>query len=179
MKSQIITALVLCSISTLATAVDGTITFTGEVTGNTCTISGNGGSNDFTVTLPKISAAALNTASDHTAGRTAFNITLTNCLPATGSVHTYFEPGPTVNLTTGRLTTAVTNVEIGLLNSDYTAIKIGAPDGTIPGTTQHSLAVPISSGTATLPYFAEYNAIAGTAGIGQISTVVRYTLIYQ
>jgi major type 1 subunit fimbrin (pilin) len=180
MKSKILTALALWSISTIAFAVDGTITFTGEVTSNTCTISGNGGSNNFTVTLPKVSATALNTAPDHVAGRTAFNIALTACNPASGTVHTYFEPGSTVNLTTGRLTTTVTNVEIGLLNADYTDIKIGAADGSIPGTTQNSQAVPIGTdGTATLPYFAQYNATAGAAGTGLVNTNVRYTLIYQ
>lgn len=180
MKSKILTALILCGVTTLASAIDGTITFTGEVTSNTCTISGNGGSNNFTVTLPKVSATALNAAPEHVAGRTAFNIALTACTPASGTVHTYFEPGPTVNLGTGRLTTAVTNVEIGLLNADYSDIKIGAADGTTPGTTQNSHAVPISAaGTATLSYFAEYNATAGAAGTGLVNTNVRYTLIYQ
>ncbi|WP_370681382.1 fimbrial protein [Comamonas sp. GB3 AK4-5] len=179
MKSKILTALVLCGVTTLASAFDGTITFTGEVTSNTCTISGNGGSNNFTVTLPRVSATALNTAPEHVAGRTAFNIALTACNPTGGNVRTYFEPGPTVNLGTGRLTTAVTNVEIGLLNADFSNIKIGAADGSTPGTTQNSQTVPISgTGTATLPYFAEYNALAGAAGTGPVNTSVRYTLIY-
>lgn len=178
MKSQIITALVLCGVTPFACAIDGTITFTGEVTSNTCTISGNGGSNNFTVTLPKVSATALNTAPDHVAGRTAFNIALTDCVPASGTVRTYFEPGPTVNLGTGRLTTTVTNVEIGLLNADYSDIKVGAADGSTTGT-QNSHTAPISAaGTATLPYFAEYNALAGAAGTGVVNTSVRYTLIY-
>jgi major type 1 subunit fimbrin (pilin) len=178
MKSQIITALILCGVAPFACAIDGTITFTGEVTSNTCTISGNGGSNNFTVTLPKVSATALNTAPDHVAGRTAFNIALTDCVPASGTVRTYFESGPTVNLGTGRLTTTVTNVEIGLLNADYSDIKIGAADGSTVGT-QNSHTAPISaSGTATLPYYAEYNALAGAAGTGVVNTSVRYTLIY-
>lgn len=180
MKSKVLTALALWGISTLTFAVDGTITFTGEVTNNTCTISGNGGGKDFTVTLPKVSATALNTAPDHVAGRTGFNIALSSCNPTGGNVRTYFEPGPTVNLTTGRLTTAVPNVEIGLLNADFSSIKIGAADGSTPGTTQNSQTVAISgTGTATLPYFAEYNALAGAAGTGLVNTSVRYTLIYQ
>lgn len=178
MKSKILTALALWSISTLAFAVDGTITFTGEITANTCSISGNGGNSDFTVALPKVSATALNTAPDHTAGRTAFNIALSGCSP-NGNVRTYFEPGSSVNLTTGRLTTAVANVEIGLLNADFTSIKIGAADGSTPGTTQNSQTVAISgTGTATLPYFAEYNAPGGTTNTGPVNTTVRYTLIY-
>lgn len=180
MKSQIITALFLWSTSTLSFAVDGTVTFTGTVTSNTCTINGGGTNNSFTVTLPKVSASALNAAPDNTAGRTAFNIALTSCVPASGTVHTYFEPGSTVNLSTGRLTTTVTNVEIGLLNGDDSSdIKIGATDGTTPGT-QNSHAVPISvAGAATLSYFAEYNAKAGAAGTGAVNTSVRYTLVYQ
>ncbi|PRE84487.1 fimbrial protein, partial [Burkholderia gladioli] len=58
-------------------AADGTITFMGNVTAQTCTINGNGsGSKNFTVTLPTVSASSLATAGA-TAGATPFNIALT------------------------------------------------------------------------------------------------------
>ncbi|WP_027014959.1 fimbrial protein [Comamonas composti] len=182
MKSKIITALVVMGAATasqFAAAADGTITFNGQVTAQTCTINGNGsGSKDFTVTLPTVSTSAL-AAAGATAGRTAFNIALTNCTPASGSVHTFFEPGPTVNLTTGQLRVAAgansaTNVEIGLLNDDFSAIKAGAADAS-----QNSKPANISAtGTATLPYFAQYVA-TGVAGAGAANSSVQYTLVYQ
>ncbi len=64
-----------------AFAADGIIAFNGTITAQTCTINGNGmGSKDFTVTLPKVSASTLGTAGQ-TAGRTPFNISLSDCTP--------------------------------------------------------------------------------------------------
>jgi major type 1 subunit fimbrin (pilin) len=179
MKSKIITALVLMGAATASqfAAADGTITFTGNVTGQTCTINGNGsGSKDFTVALPTVSTSALS-ASGQTAGRTAFNIALTACTPASGNVHAYFEPGPTINMNSGNLLVAAggaNNVEIGLLNGDFSVIKAGAADAA-----QNSKSVAISaSGTATLPYYAQYVA-TGAATPGAANSSVMYTLIYQ
>ena len=40
-----------------AKASDGTITFNGKITAQTCTIAGNGGGSSFTVTLPTVSTS--------------------------------------------------------------------------------------------------------------------------
>ena len=125
-------------------AADGTITFTGQITSQTCTISGNGGGKNFTVTLPTVSTSALATAGT-TAGRTPFNIALSNCTPNSGNVSTYFEPGATVDTTTGQLINAsgtATNVEIGLLNGDSSVITLGAAQAS-----QNSKAVALASRT--------------------------------
>ncbi|NML33940.1 fimbrial protein [Paraburkholderia antibiotica] len=160
-----------------AHAADGTITFNGMVTAQTCTINGNGsGSNDFTVTLPTVSASTLAAAGD-TAGRTPFNIALTNCTPASGNVHTFFEQGPTIDATTGDLILAnggATNVQLHLQNSDLSDIALNGDDGT-----QNSLSVAISSaGAATLPYYVEYKA-TGAATPGAADSSVMYTMSYQ
>ncbi|ELA01380.1 fimbrial protein [Cupriavidus metallidurans] len=181
------TSLLLATMSPAAFAVDGTITFTGRVTGQTCTISGNGRpAGDFTIVLPTVTASTLNTAGN-IAGRTPFNIRLTNCNPNTGNVAVHFEPGAAVDLGTGRLkntvvnspasgsTPAITgasNVQIGLLNSDMTNINVGAAFAS-----QNSQRVAITSGAATLQYYAQYVA-TGAATLGTLQTSATYSIVY-
>ncbi|QYD71918.1 fimbrial protein [Paraburkholderia edwinii] len=181
-RTNLISAAILASAaltSPFAFAADGTITITGTVTAQTCTIRGFlSGSSNFTVPLIKVSASSLPGAGKP-AGATQFNISLSACTPASGNVHTYFEPGPTVDTATGNLFNtaangAATNVEIQLLNSDSTPIKLGVADAA-----QNSKSVAISAaGTATLNYIAQYIA-TGAATPGAVSTSVLYTMVYQ
>lgn len=178
-KRKILVAAALTCIATQgAFAADGTITFNGSVTAQTCTINGNGtGAKDLTVALPTVSTSTLASAGN-TAGRTPFNIALTACTPKSGNVHTFFEAGPTINPSTGNLVVAsggASNVEIQLLNvSDQSAIKLGSADAS-----QNSKAVAInSSGAATLQYYAQYYA-TGSATAGAANSSVMYTLSYQ
>ena len=162
--------------ATSAHAADGTITITGEITGQTCTISGNGGGKDFTVTLPGVSTSAL-AAPGSTAARTPFQIALSKCTPNSGNASVYFEPGLTVNAGTGQLKNTngtAENVEIGLLNKDGSNIKLGATQGN-----QKSQVVPIKDGAATLDYYAQYVATGGAAGSGSVDTSVMYSVSYQ
>ncbi|VWD43914.1 MULTISPECIES: fimbrial protein [Burkholderia] len=157
-------------------AADGTITVTGKIGTQTCTIDGNStGGKDFTVTLPKVSQSALSSGG-MTAGRTPFTIGLKNCAEATGNVYTHFEPGATVNSTTGQLINApggAKNVEVALLNgADYSNIGLGMAE-------ERSAVVALSNGAATLPYYAQYVAIGGAAGQGKVNTSVTYSIMYQ
>lgn len=177
MKMKLIAALALigAAASQGAFAADGTITFTGKITAQTCTISGNGGGPNFTVALPTVSASTLAT-SGATAGRSPFNIALTNCTPDTGTVHTFFEQGPTIDTVTGYLkldTGGATNVEIQLQNSDFSNIALNQPDSG-----QNSKTASIQSGSATLNYYAQYVA-TGKAGAGAANSSVMYTMSYQ
>jgi major type 1 subunit fimbrin (pilin) len=167
---------VAIGIPSAAFAADGTITFNGNITAQTCTISGNGGGPSFTVTLPTVSTSALPTAGS-IAGRTPFNIALSNCSPDSGSASTYFEPGATIDMATGRLQNTsgtATNVEVGLLNKDFSTIVLGAAQ-----TSQNSQSAAISGGNATLNYFAQYVATNGAAGAGSVNTSTLYSIIYQ
>ncbi len=159
-----------------AQAYDGTITFAGVVTSQTCTVNGNGtGSHDFTVTLPAVSASALSAATA-VAGRTPFNISLSACSAGSGNVHTLFESASNIDPATGNLTLntgGASNVEIQLLNSDYSAIALNRGDST-----QNSKSTKITAGTATLNYFAQYYA-TGLASAGNVATSVLYTMSYQ
>ncbi len=84
MQKSLIAALLACAAlaPAAAFAADGTITINGAVTAQTCTI--NGGTPNFTVTLPKVSTSSLATAGTK-AGATQFTIALTNCTPASGN----------------------------------------------------------------------------------------------
>jgi major type 1 subunit fimbrin (pilin) len=163
-----------------AKAADGTITFNGQITGQTCDINGNGtGGKDFTVTLPTVSKQTLAAAGDW-AGRTPFNISLSNCSPATGNVATYFEPGASVDLATGNLVVdagGATNVELQLLNGDTTAIAVGATTG--GANSSGSKQVALTAGAATLNYYVQYLAYQGAASEGSVASRVQYTIVYN
>ncbi|RZT41255.1 fimbrial protein [Cupriavidus agavae] len=160
-----------------ASASDGTITFTGQISSQTCTIGGNGGgSSTFTVTLPSVSTSALATAGT-TAGRTPFSIRLTGCTTDSGNAAVYFEPGATIDAATGRLINVATaspasNVQVGILNADMSPIMLGAGFDS-----QNSQQVALAAGAATLNYNAEYVA-TGTPASGNVSTSVVYSIVY-
>ena len=159
-------------------AADGTITFNGNITSQTCTI--NGGTGDVTVTMPKISTSALNGAGQK-AGTDlqSIKLNLTACSPATGAVRAFFEGGSTVNLTTHHLKNATgagraTLVEVAVLNTDGSDVILGAGFGA-----QNVAYVPISAaGTAQLVYGSQYVA-TGVATQGTVNTTVQYSLDFQ
>ncbi|SKA20020.1 fimbrial protein [Novilysobacter spongiicola] len=167
-----LTAAVLAPLS--ASAADGTITFNGEVTAQTCDITTPGGE-DFTVTLPTVASSALATAGQ-TAGRTGFAITLANC-PTGGDVATYFEPGATVDNDSGRLNNQGTagNVQVQLLGDNGQLIPVQA-SGTAQANSQWVTVA--GDGSANLDYAAEYYA-TGAATAGGVTTSVAYTIIYN
>lgn len=173
-------AIAAIALSSSAFASDGTITFTGQVTAQTCAISGNGGTSNFTVALPTVSAGSLGVAGS-TAGRTPFTIALSGCTPNTGTVHTFFEAGSTTDSASGRLNLTpaaagsanASNVQIQLLNSDASGIAAGFADAS-----QNSQTASISGGAATLNYSAQYYA-TGTATAGSANSRVTYTMAYQ
>ncbi|WP_410209491.1 fimbrial protein [Aquirhabdus sp.] len=162
-----------------AQAADGLINFVGQITAQTCTISGNGGGKDFTVTLPTVSVQTL-PAVGSWAGRTPFNIALSGCSPATGNVATYFEPGVSTDLTTGYLkndtgTGQATNVQLQLLNDDTTGLQLNqAKNGT-----NGSKTVALNAGAATLNYFVQYTAVGGAATAGKVASRTNYTIVYN
>jgi major type 1 subunit fimbrin (pilin) len=154
----------------------GVLTINGELTSNTCTVSGNGGNNNFTVTLPTESASALSAAGS-SAGATGFNIALTSCSPGISTVHTFWEYGANT-LADGNLlnTGAATNVEVQLLdyNNGAKVIDVSKADGS-----QNSQSVSVVNNAANLQYAAQYFSPAGGAGAGNVTTNVTYSMIYQ
>jgi len=161
-----------------AFAADGTVAFTGAITGQTCAISGAGA--NLRVVLPNVNAGAL-AAAGTVAGRTPFTLSLTGCATSQGalsSVAARFEPGASVDQATGRLVVdagegSAQNLQVRLLGDAQQPINAGAAGD------QGSRFIPISSaGAATLNYFAEYYA-TGQVTAGSVSTRAQFTLMYQ
>lgn len=189
-KIKLLSALAVVSsaiVSHPALATDGTITFNGNITANSCTISGNGGTKDFTVSLPKLSTTALGTTVGTTAGFTPFEISLSSCGDTSGSIRTHFEAGANVDAASGHLTnsataSAATGVQVQLLNrSDRSLIRAGFPLATqnsLAGTLAGTGAGAAARGSATLQYAAQYVTSAAAPTAGAVSTSVQYSIIY-
>lgn len=153
-----------------AAASDGIISFSGNISGQTCTISVHNGGNSNEVPLPKVSTAALN-GENITAGTTRFTIRLSGCSTKTGNVYAYFEQGTNVNAN-GRLnnTGTATNVELQLLDSESAELNVGSAD-------QKTVTTALTDGAATLSYAVRYYA-TGAATAGTVTSSVTYSIHY-
>ena len=174
-------------------ASDGTITFTGAITANTCTVQVNSaGTGDGTVALPTVDMAALtNAAGKTTAAGTFFSIDLSACtIPVVAdttvtatNVKIYFEAGPNVNPVTGGLINTVTvagsNVEVNLYNASSAGTIVGTQ--ILPGTGTQPANQAIIADPALQWFYAGYSTAgaAGAATAGAVSTSVTYSLVYS
>lgn len=188
MKKSIINLAVLAVLGMGAfvaqAASTGTITFNGELTDTTCDVSINGQGADATVTLPTVSINQL-TAPGNTAGRTSFNMSLSKCVIGTEGGHTkvaaFFQPGSTVDLSTGRLkntdSTGATKVDLQLLDAsgNYKPINIGNTDQV---SSMAYIDIDETTGNAMLPYAVEYYANDQTTP-GIVTSSVVYNLQYK
>jgi major type 1 subunit fimbrin (pilin) len=162
-----------------AQAFDGTITFNGTVSSQTCEI--NGGSKDFAVELPTVAASTLESGT--VAGLKNFHITLTGCA-SEGRVRTYFPPSTYVDATTYQLRNALAvgsggavGVQVQILDAEtLQPIKVGADQGE-----QDSPWFDIdASGTVDMKYLAGYIK-AGTDPVqpGEVKAYANYTVEYE
>jgi len=156
-------------------ASDGTVNFTGSVTGTTCNITVNGSVAPVaaTVTLAAAPDSDLKIAGA-TSTPTPFDMVLSGCT-ATGKVSAQFEIGTGVDIATGRLknTGTAKNVDLQLYDNmvgTAPAIRAGVAD---PRTT-----VQIAGGNATLKYGVRYYA-TGQATPGTVKGAVTYHLVYE
>jgi len=190
-KTLLTTALIAgLSIAALASpaaqATDGTISITGSIVSNTCKV-GSGSPNNIAVARPGVSTSAFGAAGS-VAGSTGFSISVSGC--GTGAtptkVTTYFEAGPTIDTTTGNLanqsTGGATGVEVRLLNgpgSTVAAVNSPIVLGSAAAT-QNSGTFALTSGGATLNYYAEYyQTAAALPGAGAFTSSVQYSMVYQ
>ena len=133
-----------------------------------------------TVTLPPISTRALQAG--QVAGSTAFSITMTGCQSGSPDAVSVFS-GSGIDTTTGYLTNTgtATNVEVQLLNgAGSTSQTAGTPILlNQSGSAQNSGIFNITSGNATLNYYAQYVATnAAAAGAGTVKSTVAFTIYY-
>lgn len=178
-----------------AMAVDGTITFNGEITDTTCTITGGGsatGMGNITVTLPTVSVAALQNAGS-TAGDSPFQLILgggANCTNGkTASLWVETSQTPALDSATGALRNtggSAAEVEVRVVNpannqpinlSINNVVTNGA--SVVSGSNQP--AATISGNTATLNYLAQYlnPTTAGAVTAGTVSTYLTYSMQYN
>lgn len=180
MKKLVIAVSVVAALAAVSAqaASTGTITFKGELTSTTCDVSVAGQGADATVVLPTIATSQL-TAAAKTAGRTGFNMALSDCAGTLKTASAFFEAGNSVDVTTGRLhnmTGTATNVDLQLLDAtpaSQTVIQAGNANQV-----NNTSYVNASTGSATLPYAVEYYA-NGTTTAGTVVSSVVYSLQYK
>lgn len=155
-----------------ASAADGTINFTGEISSQTCTIEGNTtGTSAKTVALPRVAASSL-AAVGQTAGRTGFTLALTACTGTSALVR--FEQGASVDAATGNLlnqTANGSNAQIQILNANFAPINLQTNAG--------SLSTAVTSEAANLQFYAQYVAATAAATAGQVTSNVQFSMDYN
>lgn len=178
--TSIISSSVLAT-DTAATGTDGTINFTGKIVNTTCNLTGGGTKNPETVVLPTVNMASLAKTGD-VAGKKSFSINLSNCSAAntTGinSIKAYFHHANNITAE-GRLKTNKDHVNIEILDANSSKINLAADASAQTGATDVSNRN--SDNKLALNYFAQYYATATTdnTDVGDVSSTVEYTIIYQ
>lgn len=169
-----------------ASAADGTITFTGEVQGLTCVVSGGTGTTvgtggDFSVALDKVQTSSLATAGAAAGGK-RFTINLSagsgaSCPNGTRAAILFEPSSPGIDSASGNLKNTATtnpaaNVEVQILDAGAGNAPIDLRLG------NKSQEVTVASNTATLPFIAQYLASGGAASAGQVASSVQYSVVY-
>jgi major type 1 subunit fimbrin (pilin) len=157
-----------------ATGLGGTVTFMGAATGSTCVVNGNySGTGDFTVAMPTVSTNIF-TGHGDTAGDTMFTVALTGCSPGLRNARVQWSAGGNVSASGNvKNTGTASNLEVQLLNSDGSVIKVGESMEA-----QNSHSADVSSGAGTLNYIARYYA-TGQVGQGTILGTATYLISYE
>lgn len=171
-------ALAMVTVSASAqAATQGTVTFNGELTTNTCEIDAD--SINRQVQLPTIATQTLARPGD-TAGSKGFDLNVKNCPPGI-QVAAHFEAiGSTgVDSITGNLINtfkatpsvpAAKNVQVRLYNSNEKQLKLGE--------TGEFFTTDGTKGTATMRYYSGYYA-EGATTVGKVYAQAAYTLAYK
>jgi major type 1 subunit fimbrin (pilin) len=161
---------------TLASS-DNTISFQGEVTDQTCSLTVNGNNSSPIVLLPTVSATSLAT-SGNVAGATNFDIGVSGCTASTDSsttISTVFVGNLVDSTNVGTLGNSGTakNVNIQILDSSSKSIDLSS---TYTASGDLTLAPGDTSATST--YTAQYYA-TGVATAGTVAASLQYAVSYQ
>ncbi|WOI99343.1 fimbrial protein [Citrobacter koseri] len=175
LNRALIPALVISAIySAGALASDNTITFMGEVSDETCSVSVNGSEASPVVLLPTVTVNTLNT--NQVAGQTTFDIGVSGCTGSASGINisTVFI-GNNISATTGNLASngSASDVEIQILDTSDTEIDFR---NAFNGGGDLALAANETSATAT--YKAQYYS-GGAATTGTVQASMQYAVSYQ
>ncbi|MDF7659017.1 fimbrial protein [Erwiniaceae bacterium L1_54_6] len=156
-------------------ASDNTISFQGEVTAETCSVTVNGNTTSPVVLMPTVSTTDLSASGD-TAGATTFTMGLTGCTgdsTASTTVSTVFV-GNNVS-STGNLTNTGTagNVEVQLLDPQDAVIDL--TDGY---TASGDLTLASGETESSANYNVQYYA-TGVPTAGTVVASLQYAVSYQ
>lgn len=163
-----------------------TVTFQGEVSSQTCTMSINSTTNATVLmaTQPLSSlytASTTNVAVGNSSGLTPFTINISGCSTSTTGATTLYPEflGTSVDTTTYALgNTASSNAATGVgvaLYSDATGTTQIQLNGVTKGA---ALTVPAGTATASTTYSAKYMATTTSPTAGKVVGVAQYTLTY-
>lgn len=152
--------------TTSAFAADGTVTFTGTITDQACTVD----TQNVDVKFGTISSTAFEQGAGAVAAPTAFQIMLSACPSAATGATVRFEGQPDdINpklLSVG--TTGATGVGIALYDAKNAQI--------LPNTDSSSYTLN-ATGVNTLDFVAKLES-TGTVGLGNINTTSNFTVVY-
>lgn len=157
---------------------DNTVTFQGEVTSETCSVTINGNSTKPLVLLPSVNATTLATAGS-TAGQATFDIGVTGCTGSTTAATTVSSvfAGNSVstagNLTNVATTDAATNVEVQILDTASAPI-----DFTSTFTADGDLTLAAGETSSSATYTAQYYS-TGLATAGAVESTMQYAVSYN
>ncbi len=149
-----------------ATIGSGTISITGRVVGNTCTVTANGGA---AVVLPNVMTDDLNAAGT-TAGAKSFDIAVSGCDSAITTTQMVF--GGTGRNANGNLD----NTAAGGSTAQVQLLSGGAVINTQDQTNAPAISLTSGAGSTTLT--AQYYANGAAATAGAVSASVDFTLTY-
>lgn len=170
-------ALAIIAAPGFAAAAD-TITFQGEVTDQTCTVTINGTQGNAIVLLPTVPANSLS-APNAVAGVTPFTLGVTGCSSSGAqSIKAKFlghNVDTNGNLSNIAATSPASNVALQLLETTGGAV-INLSGGVVSATT----GVDLSGATSgTHDYAVQYISVPGGATAGKVTGVTEYTVTYQ
>lgn len=168
---EFIVFIIVVLYSQLIQAADTTITINGKVTAAACTIN-NGGT--YTITMPDVTAATLNTPSSYGAWE-SFNITLSNCPAGTSTVTATFDGTPdsqdALKYANSLGTGYAKNVSVQVQNRSGTSSDKGK---------NSTMTVDVDeSKNATFDLQARPYSSSGNATVGNITTLVLMNFSYN
>lgn len=178
MNKKILVAcgLLVAGYSMTASAVsDNTISFQGEVTDETCSLTVNGNDTAPIILLPTVSTSDLSASGD-VAGATTFEMGVSGCTGSTDStaISTVFV-GNLIETTNGTLgnTGTAENVTVQILDTEGTEINLSSTY-----TAEGDLTLAAGDTASTATYTAQYYA-SDAATAGTVAASLQYAVTYQ
>ncbi|MGA5657805.1 fimbrial protein [Rahnella contaminans] len=181
MKNTLLSLMVVAAVSGMgmisaANAADGTITFTGNITADSCTVAVNGGTANATVDLGTVAASSFQAAGDLSTVKD-FTLNLTACPSGVTNVSVAFDgQGDAADNTTFQNNdtgaTAATGVGVRLYNNGGGSTAQIAPHGS-------SVSYTPVGGAVDMPFSARMASTAATVAAGSLTATTDYTINYQ